>query len=297
MHTGRRIGGRAMSTPYPLVAGMQATSAQSDGLNWHILRAVQASELPPLVLLHGFGGDSQAWASIASSLAPREIWAPDLPGHGATTPLTPAGDWSLARVADSLAAILPTRFDLAGYSLGGRLALALALRHPQRVSRLALVGASAGLLDPQERAARRASDQHWATVLLEDGLAHFFTAWDAQPLFATRDGNQHVQAELQRRRDRQTAAGLAWSLTAFGPGSEPALHAMISMLEVPTLWVAGQQDPKYVAIARDAAATMPQADFATVAACGHDVLTECPNALADIFSNFFASADRQFVAP
>ena len=57
-----------------------------------------------------------------------------------------------------------------GYSMGGRAALAFAAAHPERVERLPLVGASAGLADPEARRERIASDEALADRIERDGI-------------------------------------------------------------------------------------------------------------------------------
>src|SRR5580693_1830404 len=118
--------------------------------------AESASE--SLVLLHGFGGTRRAWDAVVAHL-PSERYralALDLPGHGdqhdAPRPIT--FDGCVASVLERS----PERFVLAGYSLGGRVALHVALAAPERVARLVLVSSTAGIEDEAERAARRRAD-------------------------------------------------------------------------------------------------------------------------------------------
>src|SRR5919108_976871 len=104
-----------------------------------------------VVLLHGFAGTRDAWDLVADRLDPERYrpLALDLRGHGeaaAKRPITFA-----ACVAD-VAAAAPERFVLCGYSMGGRIALHVALAHPDRVSRLVLVASTAGIEDPALRA-------------------------------------------------------------------------------------------------------------------------------------------------
>lgn len=78
-------------------------------------------------------------------------------------------------------------FALAGYSQGGRLALHLALAHPELVTRLVLVSATAGIEDAAERARRGAADAALAAWMEADGrrMSEVADRWGAQPLFAT----------------------------------------------------------------------------------------------------------------
>jgi pimeloyl-ACP methyl ester carboxylesterase len=96
----------------------------------------------PLVLLHGGIGASEIWAAIAPALAVgRRVITVDLQGHGRTAdidrPLRPE------HLADDIATLLEhlglERADVLGYSLGGEVALRLAIQHPGRVRRLILV--------------------------------------------------------------------------------------------------------------------------------------------------------------
>ena len=101
--------------------------------------------------------------------------------------------------------------------MGGRLALALALRIPQRVRRLVLVSASPGLADAGERAARRAADEALADRIEAIGVEAFAREWAAQPLFAGQP------AGGRRRRARGPAAAQRRASTPPScAGSAPA---------------------------------------------------------------------------
>ncbi|MBB6252238.1 alpha/beta fold hydrolase [Nitrospirillum iridis] len=106
----------------------------------------------PLLLLHGFGGDALAWQFNIQALvkgapgaAGRRVLAVDLPGHGASTLDVPSG---LGGVADWVVRLMDAagvaQADIIGHSMGGRVSLLLAERHPDRVRRMSLI-ACAGL--------------------------------------------------------------------------------------------------------------------------------------------------------
>jgi 2-succinyl-6-hydroxy-2,4-cyclohexadiene-1-carboxylate synthase len=210
------------------------------------------------------------------------VVAPDLPGHGLS--VGPAEGTGLPEAADALVeqleAIAPTTaWSVAGYSLGGRLALHLAVRHPERVSRLTLFGASAGLEGQHVRAERCAQDAAWAAKLRTRGLPAFLEEWEAQPLFASLAGlSPEARVQLARSREGHDAEALAAALEAFSPGRQPPLHDQLSSLLIPTLWVAGEADAKFTALATELAARMPLGRTAIVPGCGHNVPLERPEA-------------------
>ncbi|HRF97559.1 MAG TPA: alpha/beta fold hydrolase, partial [Aggregatilineales bacterium] len=72
-----------------------------------------------------------------------------------------------------------------GYSMGGRLALAFAIFHPQRVSKLILESSSAGLELAEERLARITSDESLAERIITGGIASFVAEWENVPLWKT----------------------------------------------------------------------------------------------------------------
>src|SRR5690606_15918697 len=120
----------------------------------------------PLVLLHGFTGRAAVWRPLLPELARRRrVVAVDLLGQGRTR---------MEAQAEDLLAILDRmgleRVDLLGYSMGGRVALHLALHVPERLGALVLESASPGLASAQERAARVAHDEGLAAFLEAVGI-------------------------------------------------------------------------------------------------------------------------------
>jgi len=248
-----------------------------------------AGEGPPLVLLHGFTGSSADWDV---SFPGRRTIAVDLPGHG-RSPLPPAA-MRLPEVAEALVAVLRrlgiTCADWLGYSLGGRAALHVALAHPACVGRLVLESCSPGLRDPAARAARAAADAALADALARDGIEPFVDRWMAQPLFASQARLGHAAlAQARARRLRNSAAGLAAALRALGTGVQAPLWSRLGEIGVPTLLLAGADDPLYARHAAAMAARLPRATLAVVPEAGHAVHLENPAA--------FAAAIHAFLTP
>jgi 3-oxoadipate enol-lactonase len=117
-----------------------------------VIRTFEGGEGPPLLLVHGFGGAAWNFSELAPLLPGRRLIIPDLPGHGASSPL-PAP--TLAGFADVLAGLIEGPTDVLGHSLGGVVALRLAERHPALVRRLVLA-AAAGI----------SSSTRWAEVTI-----------------------------------------------------------------------------------------------------------------------------------
>ena len=132
-----------------------------------------------LLLLHGFLGAPSTWDLVAPGVA-----AAFLPGHGPTPDTRPA---SFAAAVDAIAATLTEPVVVAGYSMGARLALGLAIAHPRLVRAAVLAGVNPGV-DEGERAARVAWEVAQAAAILERGLPAFVDAWERLPLFASQRG-------------------------------------------------------------------------------------------------------------
>jgi 2-succinyl-6-hydroxy-2,4-cyclohexadiene-1-carboxylate synthase len=233
-----------------------------------------------LVLLHGFTQTGRSWQPIAHALAGRyRAAAPDLPGHGAFAERRPA---SFPACDAYLRAVSEEPYVLCGYSMGGRVALHAAFSLGARVRRLVLIGASPGLADPAEHAARAASDAALADRIEAIGIDAFAAEWESQPLFA---GMPRGVAELAGEdRRRNTASGLAAALRGLGTGVMPSLWERLPDLDVPVDLVVGEQDEKFRGIAEKMAYALPRAGVTVVPDAGHAVQLEAPGAVVELLN-------------
>lgn len=233
----------------------------------------------PLLLLHGFTQTGRGWDEVVAHLAGERYrpLAPDLRGHGAAGARRPIDFDACVRDVAGLAA---GSFALAGYSLGGRLALHVALAYPERVARLVLVSTSAGIEDAAQRAERRARDEALAGWLEQGGrtVSEFADRWGAQPLFA--DQTPAVAARARSDRLRNDPAHLAAALRGLGTGVMAPLWQRLGELRMPVTVLAGERDAKFVALSRRLVRELPDARLTIVAGAGHALALEAPQAVA-----------------
>jgi 2-succinyl-6-hydroxy-2,4-cyclohexadiene-1-carboxylate synthase len=235
-----------------------------------------------IVLLHGFTQTGASWQPTVAALGERyRALAPDLRGHGVAAAARPV-DFDAVQ-ADVLA-LAPPRFALAGYSMGGRIALSLALSGAarERVSRLVLVGASPGLADPAERRARRAADEALADRIAGEGIEAFASRWSSLPLFEGQPRDVAVAAHATRL--AQSPAGLAAALRGLGTGVMEPLWERLPDLHIPVTLVVGERDAKFREIAERMAAALPDATLHAVPEAGHAVQLEQPAAVARLLA-------------
>jgi 2-succinyl-6-hydroxy-2,4-cyclohexadiene-1-carboxylate synthase len=243
---------------------------------------------PVLVLLHGFTGSVQNWASLRAALADHfHTIAVDLPGHGQTSaPVDPAR-YHMQKSADDLAALLaqvtPGAVNVLGYSMGGRLALYFALAHPEQVQRLILESASPGLADAEARRQRIAQDEALARRIEDQGIDSFVDFWEEIPLFASQQRlPEEVRDRLRRQRLQNHPLGLANSLRGMGTGAQPSLWAQLGELQVPVHLIAGGLDEKFVEINRRMLERIPGATLDLIDDAGHTIHLEAPDRFQEI---------------
>jgi 2-succinyl-6-hydroxy-2,4-cyclohexadiene-1-carboxylate synthase len=251
-----------------------------------------AGEGPPVTLLHGFTQSGQSWRELISRMPEGWKWiVPDLRGHGQTV-TSPGAPCSMDACTDDLVALWEElelgRTHLVGYSMGGRLALHVAARRPERLLSLLTIGAHAGL-DEDARRGRREGDEALAERIEKDGIESFVDYWGSLPLFAglQRRGGGYV-AELRAQRLQNRVAGLACSLRDMGAGVMEPLWDELSRVGVTCTFVAGQLDHGYVASARRLAASVPDGQVQIVLRAGHAVHQERPDAFARVLVNHLA---------
>jgi 2-succinyl-6-hydroxy-2,4-cyclohexadiene-1-carboxylate synthase len=243
---------------------------------------------PRIVFVHGFTQSAASWGRVLAHLdGAYEVLALDLPGHRSSASI---GAADLGETA-SLLAKRGGRASYVGYSLGGRCCLTLALEHPEVVESLVLVGATPGIADSDERAARVRADEALAARLdPTDGhpglaLEDFLSEWLAGPLFA------HLSAEQADLASRlaNTPAGLADSLRRQGTGTQTPSHDRLGELDMPVLLVAGARDERFSKIAEDMAGAIgANARVTLLEDAGHATPFEEPKRFAALLEDFFA---------
>ena len=222
------------------------------------------------MFVHGFTQTSESWKPIADHFATHgyEAIVVDAPGHGE----------SAAIRADlyKAAALTTTQFGsgvYVGYSMGGRLCLHAAAMYPRQVVAVALIGASPGIADEGDRAARHTADEELADRIEEIGVDAFLDEWLAQPLFA----GLQLTAEQRADRLRNSAEGLAASLRLAGTGAQSSLWPRLGEMTMPILAMAGELDDKFATISHKIAVGASGGRFEPIAGAGHAAHLQDPD--------------------
>lgn len=253
---------------------------------------------PPLLMLHGFTGSIEAWQGIPAELGRHvQVIAVDIIGHGESSAPDNPERYSIPRAVRDLFALLDRlnieRTAVLGYSMGGRVALHLALAAPERVSQLILESAAPGIDDPVDRAARIESDEQQARMIEEKGLEAFIDHWESIPLFAS----QRALPENVRRRQRelrisQNPAGLANSLRGMGAGMMEPVGDRLHECSMPVLYLAGEYDEKYREIGKALCARASDARYIEIPDAGHTIHLEQPEMYLETVRGFLVSQSQ-----
>lgn len=254
---------------------------------------VQGSSDEIVVFLHGFTGRGDDWAGIASALqSSRSQLMVDIVGHGSSDQPDRIEPYEMGSVVDQILSLLSNRpvgtVHLVGYSMGGRIALAMAARAPWFFASATLVSSSPGIADPAARQDRRDADDALADRIETIGVDSFMDEWFELPLFSSlidRLGPDLVAAEKRKRTDVGTE-GLANSLRGTGTGAMPPLWQALAAIRSPVLCVSGALDSKFGQLAEDMIDELPDGRHYRVPGAGHSLLLEAPNELAEALGMF-----------
>lgn len=256
----------------------------------------------PLILLHGFTGSAETWAPLRDSLGrSHRLVAVDVIGHGVSPAPASLERYSFACALDDIAAAVSQsgigRAAWLGYSMGGRLALGMAFRHPGLVSALILESATPGIASPSERIARERADHALADRIEQDGIDAFVREWEALPMWESqRLLPDPVRQRQTAQRLRNRPIGLANSLRGMGQGAQPSLWDRLPTLDVPVLLIAGALDRKFAGIAGQMQEVMPHAELGIVPDAGHAVHLERPERFAHLVRQFLVRQGRVVAA-
>lgn len=252
----------------------------------------------PLLLIHGFTGSSLTWGEelLAGLALVHRVIAVDLLGHGkseiSADPERYRLDEMLADLGEVLDSLSLEQARWLGYSMGGRLALAGAVRTPARVSSLILESASPGLAEEGERKARRRADEALAEGILRGGMEAFVDHWMGLPLFATQGKlPAKVRARARKGKLENAPEALAACLRGIGTGAQPSFWDSLREIRVPTLLLAGEEDGKFTRVAEQMAEEIPGAILRLMPKAGHAIHLENPFAWLAAVRTFDAYRD------
>lgn len=238
------------------------------------------SALHVITFVHGFTQTSRSWDHIISALGEDfDCTALDAPGHGNNT----EAKSSLWECGEFISSAMPVGV-LVGYSMGARMALHAALKHPEKVSALVFISGTAGLDTQEEREVRIASDENLADHIETVGVEQFITEWLQNPMFSG------LSEENQQRPDRlrNSASGLANSLRYAGTGTQQPLWDQLHTLEMPVLIIAGANDQKFVDLAHRMQSHIPNSKLEVIPDAGHTVHLENTQEFLSVFTHFLS---------
>jgi len=253
--------------------------------------------LPRIVFLHGFLGSGSDWLPVTRELQNNYCCLMvDLPGHGSANLLqTQPPENFFIQTVDALAALLRQSASppcsLVGYSMGGRIALALLLRHAELFSKAVIISASPGLKTEKERIDRQEHDEKVARKI-ERSFDSFVEAWYEQPLFATLKSHP-IFKEVESERKINDPQNLALALRLLGTGGQPSLWEKLKNNRVPVRFFAGEKDERYVEIGHQMVKLCPESDLEIFPHCGHTLQLENRDLFLDRLKNFFNQQEKK----
>ena len=246
---------------------------------------------PAVFFLHGFTGSSETWKPHLKALTGFTTVRLDFLGHGRSDTPPDVRRYGMEACVDDVLALRRRlgvqRCAVVGYSMGGRVAMRVALRAPECLWALVLESASPGITKPADRRDRVLQDARLAERIQNEGVAAFADYWQALPLFASQSRlPEATRQALRTQRLQHTADGLANSLQGLGAGREHPVLQRLRELRLPVLLLAGTLDAKYCELANEMAAVLPCSRVRIVPDAGHAVHLEQPAAFDDAVGDF-----------
>lgn len=246
----------------------------------------------PLVLLHGFTGDSSSWHSFYDEWGEvSRIIAIDIIGHGKTDSPEDVNKYQIEKVAFHLFLLLEKlgvkQTDILGYSMGGRLALTFSILYPAKVRKLILESTTPGLESAEERKNRRILDGKLGDYIKEKGIVNFVHYWENIPLFESQKNiSEGTKVKIRKQRLNNSAIGLINSLKGMGTGAQPSWWGNLVYLKMEVLLITGSKDKKFCQIANRMKTKLLNAKLITIENCGHAIHVEEPEKFGTIVKEF-----------
>ena len=261
-------------------------SVRVRGISYHFEKHQDSPSLPTIVLLHGFMGTGGIFSELIESLKafsnPVSI---DLLGHGQTEGAELHYRFSVKEQVADLYKLISEQLNipvfLYGYSMGARLALQLALHHPDIIQGLILESGTFGIESETERQARQALDASRADQIMGN-FEGFLKEWESMPMFKSET------AAIDSEQKNQNPVWMSNSLLGFGTGTIPCVRDRLPELASPTQLIVGEQDAKFVSINQTMNKEIPSSELSIVEKTGHRVHSEKPDIVAETIKKFVA---------
>ena len=250
-------------------------------------------------LLHGFLGVPEFWHPIVHLLRPEfpeaQFHLPALPGHNRVH--EPAENVFLPDSFPSAAAWytrqIPETSPVVGigYSMGARLTLGAALAHPSAFNCLVLISVHPGIACKGERTDRQQWEARMAEIAIRDGMTSLVTEFEKMPIFQSQASlPKEVWARQHRQRLSHHPEQIAAALPILGLGHTPAMTASLKALNIPILFISGENDRKYTQIAAELSQLRDAFHHAIIPGAGHNTVLEQPDDTATAITSFFGRA-------
>ncbi len=250
----------------------------------------------PVVLVHGWGGSGYDWTRLSPYLSDDyRVLAPDLPGFGKSDKpdIDYTLDYYVNLIRDFAAAMDASRFHLVGHSMGGQIAAAFALHHPDKLLSLVLLD-PAGVSRHAPRFYRLARRQWLVYLALRFMPLAFFKFWFKRfgPYYdSTFLTPEDMKGHYHSYGNKEGARAAARCFKNIIANPEAWLDNRLSEIETPVLLVWGREDPLLpLGMSEAFAQGLPGARLAVLDKCGHCPHEEKPEVLAGLCIRHFSRA-------
>jgi len=258
---------------------------------------IRNPDKPFIIFLHGFMGNIDEFDEAIKLLSNEFSYLTiDLPGHGKTQVFGEEEYYTMPNTAHALINLLDelkiAKCFLVGYSMGGRLALYLALHFPERFHKVVLESASPGLPTEAEELERIKLDKQIArklTISLEKSdFVAFLSNWYNQPIFGYIKNHPEYDRMVESRLQNNPQE-LAKSLRFMGTGCQPSLWENLKNNKIPMLLLAGEYDEKFISINTEMAKLCKLAQIKIISSAGHNIHFENPLAFVENIKSFLST--------